>query len=59
MPDGQVVTRQYERYTDVINDTIGGRIYQGIHFRTAEVQGAKLGRDAAHWLTKHAFEEVT
>jgi len=50
VPDGENVTRTYSRYTDVIDDTIGGRIYQGIHFRTAEVQGAKLGQNAAKYL---------
>jgi hypothetical protein len=58
MPDGQVVTRHYTRYTDVIKDTIGGRIYQGIHFRTAEVQGAKLGQDASRFLVETSFRPV-
>jgi len=27
----------YERFTDVINDTINARIWLGIHFRTPDV----------------------
>ncbi len=38
------VTRTYDRFTDVIDDTIDARIYQGIHFRTADVQGAASAR---------------
>jgi len=52
------VTRQYERFTDVIDDTIDARIYLGIHFRTPDVQGAEIGRDVAHWLDKHYFQPV-
>ncbi len=59
VPGGENVTRQYERFTDVIDDTIDARIYQGIHFRSADVQGAKLGQDAAQWLDKHAFKPVS
>ncbi|HSJ32630.1 MAG TPA: vanadium-dependent haloperoxidase, partial [Longimicrobiales bacterium] len=52
------VTRNYERFTDVIDDTIDARVYQGIHFRAADVQGAEIGKDVAHWLGKHYFQPV-
>jgi hypothetical protein len=52
------VTRDYERFTDVIDDTIDARVYQGIHFRAADVQGAEIGKDVAHWLDKHYFQPV-
>ena len=52
------VTRQYERFTDVIDDTIDARVYLGIHFRTPDVQGAEIGKDVAHWLDKHYFQPV-
>jgi hypothetical protein len=42
----------------VVKDTIDARVYQGIHFRTADVQGAALGEDVAHWLDKHYFQPV-
>jgi hypothetical protein len=50
------VTRQYERFSDVYRDTIEARIYQGLHFRTAEVQGAQLGKNVASWVTRHHFQ---
>jgi hypothetical protein len=52
------VTRDYERFTDVVDDTIDARVYQGIHFRASDVQGAGIGKDVAHWLDKHFFESV-
>jgi hypothetical protein len=58
VPNEPDVTRVYERFTDVIDDTIDARIYQGIHFRTAEVQGARIGKHVAHWLDRHYFQRV-
>nr|MBA2725285.1 hypothetical protein [Actinomycetota bacterium] len=49
------VTREYERFTDVVDDVIDARIYLGIHFRTPDVQGAGIGKDVARWLDKHYF----
>ncbi len=51
-------TRDYGQLTAVVKDTIDARVYQGIHFRTADVQGAALGEDVAHWLDKHYFQPV-
>ena len=52
------ITREYERFTDVVDDTIDARIYAGIHFRAADVQGAGIGKDVAFWLEKHYFKQV-
>ncbi len=51
-------TREYKRFTDVIHDTIEGRILTGFHFRSADVHGAKLGKKVAQWGAKHFFEPV-
>jgi hypothetical protein len=51
-------TRNYTRFTGVIDDTIDGRIYTGFHFRTPDVQGAWIGKKAAQWLDKHYFAPV-
>ena len=52
------VEREYSRFTDVVRDTIDGRIYLGIHFRTPDVQGAWIGKKAAQWVDRHAFQPV-
>lgn len=51
-------TRTYTRFTDVVDDTINGRILNGFHFRTADVHGAWIGKKAAQWVEKHYFEPV-
>jgi hypothetical protein len=50
--------REYRHFRDVPNDTIDARVYQGLHFRTADEVGAKLGRDVARWVDKHALQPV-
>ena len=47
------VTRSYERFTDVIDDTVDARVWLGIHFRSADVDGAWIGKRTANWLTGH------
>ena len=51
-------SRDYTRFTDVIRDTINGRILNGFHFRTADVAGAWIGKKVAQWVDKHYFEPV-
>ena len=36
-------------------DTVDARIYQGLHFRTADKAGAWLGKKVANWVDKHEF----
>jgi hypothetical protein len=50
--------RDYTKLTDVYKDTIDARVYLGIHFRTADVQGAVLGKKVAAWVDKHFFQPV-
>jgi len=40
----------------VVADVIDARVYQGIHFRAADVQGAGIGTKAARWLDSHYFQ---
>ena len=55
---GSGTTRAYDRFTDVIDDTIDGRIYTGFHFRAPDVQGAWIGKKVAQWVVKHYFEPM-
>jgi hypothetical protein len=57
VPGGPDITRDYGRFVDVVDDTIDARVYQGLHFRNADVQGSKIGKDVAGWLTKHYFKQ--
>jgi hypothetical protein len=52
------VTRHYDRFSAVIDDAIDGRIYVGLHFRSADEAGAWIGKKAAQWLARHEFGPV-
>ena len=52
------MTRHYDRFTDVIDDTIDARVWQGLHFRSADEDGARIGKKVARWLDKHYLEPV-
>ena len=53
-----MVTRKYHRFSDVVDDTIDARIFQGLHFRKADKDGAKIGRKVANWLADRYLEPV-
>jgi hypothetical protein len=57
-PLPQPVTRTYTRFTGIMKDAIEGRILIGFHFRSADVQGAWLGKKVAQWVDKHYFAPV-
>jgi PAP2 superfamily len=50
--------RSFERFSDISSEVIDARVWAGIHFRTADVQGAELGRKVAQYLKKHYFQPV-
>ena len=51
-------TRSFERFSDALKEVVDARVWAGIHFRTADVQGAVLGNKVAHYLEKHYFQPV-
>src|SRR5438093_518314 len=51
-------TRSFERFSDMLKEVIDARVWAGIHFRTADTQGAVLGNKVAHYLKKHYFQPV-
>jgi len=51
-------TRSFNRFSDAAKEVIDARVWAGIHFRTADVQGAVLGNKVAHYLNKHYFQPV-
>jgi hypothetical protein len=50
--------RQFDRFSHALKEIIDARVWSGIHFRTADVQGAVLGKKVAHYLRKHYFQPV-
>jgi hypothetical protein len=51
-------TRSFERFSDILTEVIDARVWAGIHFRTADTQGAVLGKKVAYYLKKHYFQRV-
>jgi hypothetical protein len=48
--------RSFDRFSDMLKEVIDARVWGGIHFRTADTQGAVLGRKVAHYLKRHYFQ---
>jgi hypothetical protein len=51
-------TRSFDRFSHALKEVIDTRVWAGIHFRTADRQGAALGKKVAHYLRKHYFHRV-
>jgi hypothetical protein len=51
-------TRSFDRFSDALKEVIDARVWAGIHFRTADTQGAVLGKKVAYYLEKHYFQPV-
>jgi hypothetical protein len=51
-------TRTFHRLSDALQENINARVWAGIHFRTADLQGARLGKTVARYLHKHYFQPV-
>jgi hypothetical protein len=49
------ITRQWTRFSEGVEEVIDARVYSGIHFRTADEAGAKLGRKIARFVSNHAL----
>src|SRR6266542_1963072 len=49
-------TRSFTRFSQAIKEIIEARVWGGIHFRTADVQGSIIGKKVAHWREKHYFQ---
>jgi hypothetical protein len=47
--------RSFDRFSDALKEVIDVRVWSGIHFRTADVQGAVLGKKVARYMDRHYF----
>lgn len=52
------VTRKWTTFEEAVQEVIDARIYSGIHFRTSDETGARLGRQIAHYVMTHALRPV-
>ena len=49
-------SRSFDRLSVALKEIIDVRVWSGIHFRTADVQGSVLGKKVANYLDKHYFQ---
>ncbi len=49
-------TRSFDRFSHVLKEVIDARVWAGIHFRTADTQGAVLGKKVVQYMTRHYFQ---
>jgi hypothetical protein len=57
-PGTPAQTRHFDRFSHALKEVIDARVWGGIHFRTADTQGAVIGKRVARWERKHFFQPV-
>jgi hypothetical protein len=51
-------SRHFDSFSQALGELIEARIWAGLHFRFADVQGQVLGRHVADYMASHYFESV-
>ena len=51
------ITRQWTNISDAVKEVIDARVYSGIHFRNSDEVGARMGRQVAQFVSKHALRK--
>lgn len=49
------ITRQWSSLSEAVQEVIDARVYSGIHFRNSDEVGARMGRQVAQFVSKHAL----
>ena len=57
-PQNVGFVRYWQTFSEGVQEVIDARVYSGIHFRTADVAGARLGRQVAQFVMTHALRPV-
>jgi hypothetical protein len=52
-------TRSFTSFSQALNEVIDSRVWGGIHFRSADVQGAQLGEEIARWEASNYFKPTS
>jgi hypothetical protein len=50
-------TRQWNTFSEALDEVIDARVYSGIHFRTSDEAGARMGRQIAQFVLTHALRK--
>jgi hypothetical protein len=49
------ITRQWNSFSQGVQEVIDARVYSGIHFRNSDEVGARMGRQIAQFVSHHAL----
>ena len=49
------ITRNWTSFSQAVDEVIDARVYSGIHFRNSDETGARMGRQVAQFVSKHAL----
>jgi hypothetical protein len=50
------MTRSFTRFSQAIDEIVDARVWSGIHFRTADEQGERIGEQVAQYRQEHYFQ---
>jgi hypothetical protein len=48
----------YDHFSEPLDEIEDARVWSGLHFRTGDEQGRKLGENVADYVAEHAFQKV-
>jgi hypothetical protein len=51
-------TRHFDSFSQALGELINARVWGGIHFRTADIQGAKIGLEVTGFMAGHYFRHL-
>jgi hypothetical protein len=51
-------TRTFGRFSDMTEEVVDARVWSGIHFRNADEDAARIGKEVARWRDKHFFDSA-
>jgi hypothetical protein len=52
------VTRNYSSFSGAVDEIRDARVFGGIHFRTACVDGQNMGRRVAHYVLENSLQRL-
>jgi hypothetical protein len=55
---GDLKTRTFASFPDTLDELVDARIWAGLHYRTADVQGRQLGTNVANYAADNFFQKV-
>jgi hypothetical protein len=55
---GGPATRTFGSFSQALDEIVEARIWAGLHFRTADVQGRDIGTNVANFMADNYFQPV-